>query len=165
MTLVTAKWSVPEYRQMIATGLLDERQVELIAGEIIEMSPEGPEHSFTCDSLGEYLRQQLQGRAKIREAHPISLIDSEPEPDIAIVKLPASQYRDRHPQPADIHWLIEIANSTLTKDLGPKKELSSRKITVGFNIRPLTRSIKSMVGIPILWIWCVGKSLRYVSGF
>jgi Uma2 family endonuclease len=123
MTLVTAKWSVPEYRQMIATGLLDERQVELIAGEIIEMSPEGPEHSFTCDSLGEYLRQQLQGRAKIREAHPISLIDSEPEPDIAIVKLPATQYRDRHPQPADIHWLIEIANSTLTKDLGPKKEL------------------------------------------
>jgi Uma2 family endonuclease len=45
MTLVTAKWSLAEYYRMIAAGVLVDRQVELINGEIIEMSLEGPGHS------------------------------------------------------------------------------------------------------------------------
>jgi Uma2 family endonuclease len=45
MTIVTAKWSLQDYHQMIETGLLGERKVELANGEIIEMSPEGAPHS------------------------------------------------------------------------------------------------------------------------
>jgi Uma2 family endonuclease len=41
MTIVTAKWSIQDYHQTIEMGLLNERKVELICGEIIEMSPEG----------------------------------------------------------------------------------------------------------------------------
>ena len=124
MSIVTAKWSLQDYHQMIDTGLLDNRQVELLCGEIIEMSPEGVSHSFYGTEVGEYLRQLLGGRAKIREAHPITLPNnSEPEPDIAIVKMPATLYRDRHPHPEDIFWLIEISNSTLVKDLGMKKDI------------------------------------------
>jgi Uma2 family endonuclease len=123
MTIVTAKWSLQDYHQMIETGLLDERQVELICGEIIEMSPEGAPHSAYCSEIGEYLRRVLGSRAKIREAHPITLPDnSEPEPDIAVVKNRSTLYRDQHPQPEDIFWLIEVANSTLAKDLGIKKD-------------------------------------------
>jgi Uma2 family endonuclease len=124
MSIVTAKWSLQDYHQMIETGLLDDRKVELISGEIIEMSPEGVPHSFYCRETGEYLRRLLVGRAKISEAHPITLPNnSEPEPDIAIVRMPASLYRDRHPQPQDIFWLIEISNATLIKDLTIKKDL------------------------------------------
>ncbi len=124
MTIVTAKWSLQDYHQMIDTGLLDDRKVELLNGEIIEMSPEGTAHSFYGTEVGEYLRQVLGNRAKIREAHPITLPNnSEPEPDIAIVKMPAALYRDRHPQVSDIFWLIEVSNSTLTKDLGMKKDI------------------------------------------
>jgi Uma2 family endonuclease len=123
MTITNAKWSTQDYHQMIATGLLDERKVELIKGEIIEMSPEGAVHSSYCSEIGEYLRRMLGDRAKIREAHPITLPDnSEPEPDIAIVRNVSTRYRDRHPYPEDIFWLVEIANSTLTKDLGIKKD-------------------------------------------
>lgn len=124
MSIVTAKWSLQDYHQMIDTGLLDDRTVELLSGEIIEMSPEGVPHSFYCRETSEYLRQLLGDRAKISEAHPITLPDnSEPEPDIAIVRMPAALYRDRHPQPEDIFWLIEVSNSTLAKDLGIKKDI------------------------------------------
>jgi Uma2 family endonuclease len=124
MTLIAAKWSVDDYQKMIATGLLDGRSVELINGAIIQMVPEGIAHAFCCRGTAKYLRTILGERAEISEAHPISLPnDSEPEPDIAIVKAPDTLYQNRHPQPDDIFWLIEIANTTLVNDLGVKREL------------------------------------------
>jgi Uma2 family endonuclease len=124
MMIVTAKWSLQDYHQMIEMGLIDERKVELVNGAIIEMSPEGAPHSSYCGEIAEYLRRILGNSAKVREAHPITLVNnSEPEPDIAIVRNRSTLYRDRHPYPEDIFWLIEIANSTLTKDLGMKKDL------------------------------------------
>jgi Uma2 family endonuclease len=125
MTLITAKWSLDNYHQMIGSGLLDDRSLELIDGEIIEMSPEGVAHSFYCRGTAKYLRLLLGERAEISEAHPITLPnnDSEPEPDIAVVRTPDTLYQTRHPFPEDIFWLIEIANTTLVKDLGVKKDL------------------------------------------
>lgn len=124
MTLITAKWSLNDYHQMIESGLLAERSLELINGEIIEMSPEGVSHSFYCRGTAKYLRSILGNRAEVSEAHPITLPnDSEPEPDIAIVRTPDTLYQTRHPFPEDIFWLIEIANSTLAKDLGVKRDL------------------------------------------
>lgn len=124
MSIVTAKWSLQDYHQMIDTGLLDDRKVELLRGEIIEMSPEGTAHTSYCDETGEYLRRVLVTRARVREAHPITLPNnSEPEPDIAVVKISPTLYRDRHPQPEDIFWLIEVSNSTLARDLGIKKDI------------------------------------------
>ena len=124
MSIVTAKWSLQDYHQMIDTGLLDDRKVELLCGEIIEMSPEGVSHSSYCRETGKYLRRILGDRADISEAHPITLPNnSEPEPDIAIVRISPTRYRDRHPQVSDIFWLIEISNSTLVKDLGIKKDI------------------------------------------
>ena len=118
-----AKWSVEDYHHMIESGVLNNRSVELLEGEIIEMSPEGPLHRFTNDTVAEYLRELLRGRAKVFEAHPITLDNSEPEPDIAIVRLPNNNYLTRHPYPEDIYWLIEISNTTLEEDLGRKKKI------------------------------------------
>lgn len=118
-----AKWSVEDYHKMIAAGILSDRSVELIAGEILQMSPEGPFHHYLNLSIAEYLRSLLGSTAVISEAHPITLIDSEPEPDIAVVRSPSSLYFNHHPYPEDIYWLIEIADSTLTKDLGIKKTI------------------------------------------
>ena len=109
---------------MIESGLLDNRSLELINGEIIEVSPEGVAHSFCCRGTAKYLRSILGNCAEVSEAHPITLPnDSEPEPDIAIVRTPDTLYQTRHPFPEDIFWLIEIANSTLAKDLGVKRDL------------------------------------------
>jgi Uma2 family endonuclease len=124
MTLIAAKWIVDDYHKMIETGLLDDRKVELINGAIIQMVPEGIAHAFCCRSTAKYLRTILGERAEISEAHPISLPnDSEPEPDIAVLKTPDTRYQSRHPAPDDIFWLVEIANTTLVNDLGVKREL------------------------------------------
>ncbi len=121
--ITIAKWSVNDYHRLIASGILNERQVELLAGEIVEMSPEGPLHTVYGEGLANYLRRQLTEKAWIREARPITLSDSEPEPDIAIVKLPWFQYSEHHPYPNDIFWLIEISDSTLEKDLKEKQKI------------------------------------------
>ena len=120
MSITTYKWSVEEYHLMIDSGLLADKSVELLNGEIIEMSPEREEHSYTNDDVAELLREKLSGRAKIRESHPITLDNSEPEPDIAVVRLPKTIYAQHHPYPQDIYWLIEVSNKTLSKDLTEK---------------------------------------------
>ena len=124
MTITTAKWTIAEYHQLVETGILDDRQVELLEGIIVDMPPEGLPHAFYCDESVVYLRTLLGDRAKVREAHPITLPnDSEPEPDIAIVRTPNLQYRTHHPYPSDIFWLIEYADTTLRKDLNEKKRV------------------------------------------
>ncbi len=120
MTSIIYKWSIDEWHELVNSGILEGKPVELLEGEIIEMSPEGIEHSYTNQSVSDYLRNLLKGKAQIRESHPITLDNSEPEPDIAIVRLPETIYRHHHPYPEDIYWLIEVSNKTLKKDLEQK---------------------------------------------
>jgi Uma2 family endonuclease len=115
-----AKWSVSDYHEMIAAGILRDRRVELLAGDIIEMSPETPLHYSTAKRGARYLETLLIGKAEVRFNGPITLFDSEPEPDIAIVRLPESAYSLRHPRAEDIYWVIEVANTSLKKDLETK---------------------------------------------
>ncbi|MEL6910541.1 MAG: Uma2 family endonuclease [Cyanobacteria bacterium J06648_1] len=116
----------------MASGVLADRRVELLEGEIVEMSPQRtsphaePMHSSTNYAVVEYLRGLLRGQTIIREAHPITLDNSEPEPDIAVVAIPHTQYFTRHPYPQDIYWLIEIANRTLKSDLEQKSTTYAR---------------------------------------
>jgi Uma2 family endonuclease len=124
MTITTAKWTIDEYHQLVESGILDDRRVELLKGIIVEMPPEGMPHAVYCTDAVEYLRQLLGNKAAVREGHPITLPnDSEPEPDIAIVAAPNRQYLAHHPYPADIFWLIEYSNTTLVKDLNYKKQV------------------------------------------
>jgi Uma2 family endonuclease len=115
-----AKWSVDDYHRMIEAGILRDRRVELLAGEIVEMSPETPIHYNTAKRGARYLEELLAGRADVRFNGPITLLNSEPEPDIAIVRLPESIYNNRHPEPEDIFWVIEVAKTSLKKDLDLK---------------------------------------------
>ncbi|WP_373547244.1 Uma2 family endonuclease [Chamaesiphon sp.] len=124
MTLTTAKWTLAEYHQLVETGMLDNKRVELLEGIIVEMPPEGMPHAVYCTESVQYLSILLANRAKVREGNPITLPnDSEPEPDIAIVRTPNRQYLTHHPYPADIFWLIEYANTTLRKDITEKKRV------------------------------------------
>ncbi len=114
------KWSIERWHKLIETGLLEDEPVELLNGEIVRVSPEGVEHRKVNDRTADYLRELMRGQAKVYEAHPVTLDDSEPEPDIAIVQLPVSLYDDRHPLAEDIYWLIEVSDKTLQKDLEQK---------------------------------------------
>ncbi|MEH2237324.1 Uma2 family endonuclease [Nostoc sp.] len=124
MTVTTAKWTIDEYHRMIAAGILDDRHMELLKGEIVEMSPEGEPHAYFSSEAGEYLIQLLGNRATVRPSKPITLPNnSEPEPDIAIVKRLGREYLEHHPYPENIFWLIEYSDSSLDKDLQIKTKV------------------------------------------
>lgn len=124
MSVSIAKWTLDEYHQMIEAGILDDRRVELLRGEIVEMPPEGELHAFDSNETFKYLLRILDGLADVRSAKPITLPNqSEPEPDLAIVQDLGREYRRHHPYPENIFWLIEYSNSSLSKDLEIKRKI------------------------------------------
>jgi Uma2 family endonuclease len=114
-----------EYHQMAAVGILTaDEQVELIAGQIIQKMPKGPAHSALCKRLEKLMERLLGEEILVRLQDPIQLDDySEPEPDIAVVHPQADFYADHHPNPAEVYLIIEVADTTISRDLGPKAKL------------------------------------------
>jgi len=125
MTIALLQWTIEDYHRIIDAGILDDRSVELLNGQIIKMSPEGIPHAYFSDVTADYLRNLLGNRAKVREGKPITLFQSssEPEPDLAIVEPLGSVYLEHHPYPNNIFWLIEFSNSSLIKDLEQKSKV------------------------------------------
>ncbi|QLE56520.1 Uma2 family endonuclease [Nostoc sp. TCL26-01] len=124
MTITTYKWTIERYHQAIAAGIFDDQPIELLRGELIVMPPEREPHAYYNTEAADYLRILLGERVKIRDAKPITLPNnSEPAPDIAIVKPLGKVYLEHHPYPEDIFWIIEFSKATLSKDLGQKKEI------------------------------------------
>jgi Uma2 family endonuclease len=109
-----------EYERMVSLGLFQDERVELLCGLLVSMSPHGPAHDSTIDRLTALLVRALGDRACVRIQGAFAASDdSEPEPDVAV--LPPGDYDDGHPREA---WLvIEVAESSLAKDLGPKARL------------------------------------------
>lgn len=126
--LALAPWTVEDYHQMIAAGILDDRAVELLEGQIYARVPEGPEHAYSEQTLADHFRQLLRDRACIREDKPITLANtnSEPEPDLAIARGTPLDYVRRHPSATDLLLIVEIANTTLRTDLTRKRDLYAR---------------------------------------
>jgi Uma2 family endonuclease len=81
--LIPAKWTIDEYHRLIADGYLDDKHVELINGEIVEMSPEGIPHASVSDRVEKYLGILMRDRTWLRVRKAITLPNnSEPEPDL-----------------------------------------------------------------------------------
>lgn len=112
------KWTVSEFHQMAAAGIIEEdAHVELLHGQIVHRSPVGKFHAACVSFMNDWLTQQLRSDFIIRVQDPIKMDDhSEPEPDIAVVKRRADFYASHLPGPDDIELLIEVADSSLQKD-------------------------------------------------
>ncbi|MBI4781958.1 MAG: Uma2 family endonuclease [Oscillatoriophycideae cyanobacterium NC_groundwater_1537_Pr4_S-0.65um_50_18] len=111
-------WTVDDYHRMVETGVLTgSDRVELLEGQVIEMNPQLPPHAATTQRAFRYLDRLLETVAYVRMQLPVTLKPkSEPEPDIAVVRIDANEYGDRHPTPDDIFLIIEVADSTLLGD-------------------------------------------------
>lgn len=121
-------WSVEEYHRMADSGILGpEERVELIEGQIIPMAAKNPPHSAITKQTADYLREILAGVADIRIQEPVHLSSrSEPEPDIAIVRIDPRNYIDHHPLPVEVFLLIEVADRTLKFDCKTKAALYAK---------------------------------------
>jgi Uma2 family endonuclease len=121
-------WTVQDYHRMSELEILDPNErTELISGQIIYMVAKGTPHVITLQLLASTLLDQLGRTALIRTQDPISLDNSsEPEPDLVIVRGNILDYADRHPQPADIYLVVEVASSTLKQDCEIKDKLYAK---------------------------------------
>ena len=110
---------------MAEAGILTERdRVELIHGRIIAMMPIGPWHSASNRKLLHTLRSLYGDRAQLSEGDPVGLSeDSEPQPDLTVLRWRDDFYAQSHPGPADVILLIEVADTSRAFDLGTKLDL------------------------------------------
>ncbi|MFM8805701.1 MAG: Uma2 family endonuclease, partial [Planctomycetia bacterium] len=120
--------SVDAFHRMGETGILGpEDRVELIEGEIIDMSPIGALHAAIVDVLARHFGRRAGDSVFIRCQNPLRLDDiSEPEPDISILRPRPDFYTTSHPGPADVLLVIEVADTSLAYDLGTKVPLYAR---------------------------------------
>jgi Uma2 family endonuclease len=111
------RFTVDEYHRMIEVGLLLEgARIELLDGWIVDKMTTNPPHAFTMVRLYRLFSKVCPDDLVIRTQLPITLVRSEPEPDLSVAVGPDAHYRKRHPGPRDLHLVIEIADSSLLDD-------------------------------------------------
>jgi len=150
ITLETVRYlTVEEYHKMGEVGIFapDER-VELIEGVIHKMAPIGATHSWIVDQVTEIFSDLFRGRFTITIQNPIILADdSEPQPDVAIVKRRSIGERPQTPSAEDVYLLVEVSTTTLAYDRTVKVPMYAR------------------AGIPEVWVIDTTASLieQYLS--
>jgi Uma2 family endonuclease len=117
------RFTAEEYYRMAETGVIKpDARVELLDGEIIDMMPLGPFHGGSTNYLTQLLAARAKGRWILAVQNPVHLDrHSEPQPDLMLLKPAKDFYRKRHPGPAEVFLLIEVAETSL--DYDRKKKL------------------------------------------
>jgi Uma2 family endonuclease len=112
------RFTVKDYYRMAETGVLPpDARVELLDGEIHDMSPIGPFHGGVTKRLNQLLARLSRGRWIVAVQDPVHLDErSEPQPDVMLLKPAADDYANRHPQAAEVLLLIEVADTSLDHD-------------------------------------------------
>ncbi len=119
------RFTVDEYERMGQAGIIkDGARVELLDGEIVNMTPIGPVHAGAINRLTRLLVRRLGDSAIVSVQNPLRLAPySEPQPDIVVARPRADFYQLAHPTPDDVLLVIEVAESSLRTDRKDKTEL------------------------------------------
>lgn len=111
------RFTVEQYHRMIASGILAEGdRVELLEGWIVQMSPHGSEHRVAVTLVQDQLEALLPTGWYVEVQLPLGAADSEPEPDVAVVRGPRRRYLDHHPKGAEVALVVEVADTSLDED-------------------------------------------------
>lgn len=151
------RFSVAEYHDLGRLGILTpEHKVELLHGWIVKKMTVNPAHAQAVHRLSKLLTRVLSETWDVRSQNPVTLTESEPEPDIVVAIGPDVRYDEMHPTPNEIELIIEVAGASLEHDL-------TTKLAVYANAK-----------IPQYWVvnltdWCVevftlpraGKTPKY----
>jgi Uma2 family endonuclease len=126
--LPVRRFSVKEYHRMIDSGILtDEDRVELLEGWIVPKMARNPPHDAVIALLhNEVIGPRLPKGWFCRGQSAVTTQDSEPEPDLAIVRGRSLDYMKRHPGPRDMGLVIEVADTSIRRDRIIKARLYAR---------------------------------------
>ncbi|HET9222069.1 MAG TPA: Uma2 family endonuclease [Roseiflexaceae bacterium] len=127
--------SVDQYHRMIRAGILtDDDPVELLEGWLVPKMPKNPPDRLSTQLTRGALARLLPAGWYVDDQEPITIEDSEPEPDVVVVRGERRDYPDRHSGAQDVELVIEVSDTTLQRDRTLKKALYARS------------------GIPVYWI-------------
>jgi len=117
-TALKRRFTVEEYHRMGAAGILNPGdRVELIEGEIVQMSPIGSKHAAFVDFLARVFFSGAGLRAIVRVQNPVRISNaSEPQPDLMLLKPKIDFYASGHPGPEEVLLLIEVADTSAESD-------------------------------------------------
>jgi Uma2 family endonuclease len=128
------QFSVAEYHRLGEAGVLAEDEpVELLEGWIVPKMMRNPPHDATIELVEAALRPRLPEGWRVRVQSAVTTLDSEPEPDLVVVRGEVRDYLDHHPGPGDVALVVEVAESSLDRD--------RQKLRV-----------YARAGIPVVWI-------------
>lgn len=134
--------TVDQYHEMTRMGILtSDDPVELLEGWLVSKMPKSPRHRIVTHVAREQLGSVVPPGWYVDSQEPITLDDSEPEPDVVVVRGKTEDYRDSHPGPAHVALVVEVSDSTLERDRALKKRVYAR------------------AGIPAYWILNVVEKL------
>lgn len=138
------RWSVLEYHEMIETGILTANdRVELLEGWIVNKMSQNPPHRNSVSRVVKRIAKVLPETWTMSVQGPITLSDSEPEPDITLARGEEEIYDTRHPEPADVGVLIEVGDSSVLDDRRYKGELYAKaKISEFWLINLIDRRVE-----------------------
>ena len=129
------RFTVELYHRLIAAGVFGEDDaVELLEGWIVPKMPRNPRHDATVDLADETLRGRVPAGWRVRGQSAVTTEDSEPEPDLAVVRGSARDYASRHPGPGDIALVVEVSDTSLARDRSFKGRIYAR------------------AGVPVYWV-------------
>jgi Uma2 family endonuclease len=129
------RFTVDEYHRLIEMGFLTEDDnLELLEGYLVHKMTRNPPHDGTLHQALKRLTRLAPPGWDVRVQSAVTLTDSEPEPDLAVIREDPSQYMNRHPSAADVGLVVEVSDSTLPGDRADKGRIYSR------------------AGIPCYWI-------------
>jgi Uma2 family endonuclease len=127
--------TVAQYHAMIRVGVLESgAPIELLQGWLVTKMTKHPRHSACTAKTRRRLSEVVPGGWSVDVQEPVTTADSEPEPDLVVIRGSREDYVERHPGPEDVGLLVEISDASLDRDRGWKKR------------------IYAAAGIPVYWI-------------
>jgi Uma2 family endonuclease len=122
-----ARITVGQFHAMIDAGVFAEDEgFELLEGWLFHKIAKKATHSITTRKLRKRLETLLTPEWDVDSQEPVTTLDSEPEPDVSVVRAGARDNKKRHPRPKEVGAIFEVSDGTLVRDRGTKKRLYAR---------------------------------------
>jgi Uma2 family endonuclease len=121
------RFTVEQYHELARAGVIEEGSpIELLDGYLVPKMTKNPPHGVGIQLMVDALREALPNGWLVRSQDPVTTTDSEPEPDVSVVRGRARDYLTRHPLVSDVSLIVEVADSSLSQDRGFKKTIYAR---------------------------------------
>lgn len=121
-----ARFTVGQYHAMIEAGVFAEDEQVDLEGWLFHKMAKKATHRYSTRALRKKLEKLLPPGWDVDSQEPITTLDSEPEPDVSVVRAGVLDDKKRHPKPKEIGLIVEVSEGTLARDRGMKKRLYAR---------------------------------------